>query len=188
MTSDPMVKLDKRKKRKRKQGGATEQESVLSIDTAEINAEIDRTVEAKVREASKQRKGVGLEAEEGADNEKTRKKKKKKDKKGDAGSKPAEFEPTVPVSDQATSDKSVKKGIKQPKNQPELAAVGNRELARSGKAIIKALYKEDPAVAALTSAEVDAWRAERETVVSGCDLRPVMAFNQAGKSPSSWQI
>ena len=60
------------------------------------------------------------------------------------------------------------------------AAVGSHELARAGAPVQKALYAEDPAVTRMTEAAVQQWREERETAVTGCDIRPVTAFGQAG--------
>ena len=61
------------------------------------------------------------------------------------------------------------------------AAVGSHELARAGAPVQKALYAEDPAVTRMTEAAVQQWREERETAVSGCDIRPVTVFGQAGR-------
>ena len=61
-----------------------------------------------------------------------------------------------------------------------MAQVGDREAARAGRPIQKAVYAEHPAVSALSDAEVAAWRSERSTVVDGCNLRPVPAFEHAG--------
>lgn len=68
-----------------------------------------------------------------------------------------------------------------PETRASLAAVGDQELARTGKPIQKALYTEDPAVMRMTDAEVQQWRDERETAVAGCDIKPVTAFDQAGE-------
>ncbi len=61
------------------------------------------------------------------------------------------------------------------------AAVGNREAAKSGKPVQKALYAEDPAVTRMTDASVQQWRDERQTAVTGCNIKPVTAFSQAGE-------
>lgn len=61
-----------------------------------------------------------------------------------------------------------------------LASVGDQELARSGKPIQKALYQEHPAVTAMSADEVAKHRADRDTAVTGADLRPVLQFEQAG--------
>ena len=61
------------------------------------------------------------------------------------------------------------------------AAVGNQEAARAGKPVQKALYTEDPAVTCMTDAAVQQWRDERQTAITGCDIKPVTAFSQAGE-------
>ena len=60
-----------------------------------------------------------------------------------------------------------------------MAQVGDKEAARAGRPIQKAVYAEHSAVSAMSAADVAAWRAERRTVVDGCDLRPVPAFEHA---------
>lgn len=72
--------------------------------------------------------------------------------------------------------------------QAVLASVGDQELAKSGKAILKDLYQEHPSVTGMTTEEVTKHRADRDTAVTGIDLRPVLQFEQAGsKLPSSSQ-
>ena len=61
-----------------------------------------------------------------------------------------------------------------------LASVGDQELAKSGKTILKALYQEHPSVTGMTTEEVTKHRADRDTAVTGVDLRPVLQFDQAG--------
>ncbi|KAA6424762.1 MAG: DEAD box RNA helicase [Trebouxia sp. A1-2] len=63
-----------------------------------------------------------------------------------------------------------------------LASVGDKELAKSGKTIQKALYHEHPSVTAMTAEEVTKHRSDRDTAVTGADLRPVLQFDQAGFS------
>lgn len=60
------------------------------------------------------------------------------------------------------------------------AAVGNHEVARTGRRVDKALYTEDPAVTRMTDAAVQQWRDERQTAVTGCEIKPVTAFSEAG--------
>ena len=62
-----------------------------------------------------------------------------------------------------------------------LASVGDKELAKSGKSIQKALYHEHPSVTVMTAEEVTKHRLDRDTAVTGADLRPVLQFDQAGK-------
>lgn len=61
------------------------------------------------------------------------------------------------------------------------AAVGNQEAARAGRPVQKALYTEDPAVTCMTDAAVQQWRDERQTAITGCNIKPVTAFSQAGE-------
>lgn len=62
-----------------------------------------------------------------------------------------------------------------------LASVGDKELAKSGKTIQKALYHEHPSVTAMSQEEVAKHQSDRDTVVTGADLRPVLQFDQAGR-------
>lgn len=119
---------------------------------------------------------------------KEKKKKKKANAAAEALPQPKQgMEPAVPDDDATLPDaapekkKQKKKKGPTPTEAPSMAQVGDRELATSGKPIQKALYSEHPAVAGLSDAEVDAWRSERSTVVTGCDIRPVPAFDQAGQ-------
>lgn len=60
------------------------------------------------------------------------------------------------------------------------AEVGDRSLAASSPAILKALYKVHPEVAAMSESAKAAARAERRMAVEGCDLAPVLSFAQTG--------
>ena len=62
-----------------------------------------------------------------------------------------------------------------------LASVGDQELAKSGKPIQKKMYSEHAEVAALSEEEVEKHRTDRDTAVTGVDLRPVLQFHQAGE-------
>ena len=62
----------------------------------------------------------------------------------------------------------------------ELAAVGDKALAASRPPLRKALYTEAAEVAALSPAQVQAWREERRIAVEGSDMRPITAFAQSG--------
>ena len=67
-----------------------------------------------------------------------------------------------------------------------LASVGDQELAKSGKTILKDLYQEHPSVTNMATEEVAKHRADRDTAVTGVDLRPVLEFDQAGsRAPPS---
>ena len=61
-----------------------------------------------------------------------------------------------------------------------MAEVGDRKLAASRPALVKALYSEAADVAAMSDADVAAWRKERQTAVEGAPLRPITKFSQSG--------
>ena len=69
-----------------------------------------------------------------------------------------------------------------------VAAVGDHELAKSGRPVQKALYAEDSVVSRMTDAAVQQWRDERQIVVTGCNIRPVTAFDQAGDGSMHVQL
>lgn len=112
---------------------------------------------------------------------------KKKKKSG------AEAEASPTVADAEVSAEAPKKKSKKHKTsdapqgritvhqEAVLASVGDKELAKSGKTIQKALYHEHPSVTAMTAEEVTKHRLDRDTAVTGADLRPVLQFDQAGK-------
>ena len=62
-----------------------------------------------------------------------------------------------------------------------MAAVGDRGLAASRPPLVKALYTEAAKVAAMSAADVAAWRKERKTKVEGCQLHPISSFAQSGE-------
>ncbi|KAL4442663.1 hypothetical protein ABPG77_006657 [Micractinium sp. CCAP 211/92] len=63
-----------------------------------------------------------------------------------------------------------------------MAVVGDRQLAASHPPLVKALYSEAAEVAAMSDADVAAWREERRTAVEGAALRPITSFAQSGLS------
>lgn len=63
-----------------------------------------------------------------------------------------------------------------------MAVVGDRQLAASRPALVKALYSEAAEVATMSDADVAAWREERRTAVEGAALRPITSFAQSGLS------
>ena len=64
----------------------------------------------------------------------------------------------------------------------KLAVIGNRESARKGMPLRKALYTEHAEVAAMSDAVVSDWQAERDIAVEGSSLRPVQSFDQSGET------
>lgn len=188
---DPLLKAEKKKKKKKMMKLAAEA-ATQEAPALNGNATKDTDATKKMRKKAKKITEQGMlppEPDTGAPlGEPDKKKKKKKRKAADAEGQVAEAKPEEeqPADAQAVApdQKAKKKKSVQQSSEPELAAVGDRELARSGKPIMKALYSEHAAVTALTPAEVDAWRAERDTVVTGCDMKPVMSFDQSGTPPS----
>jgi hypothetical protein len=187
---DPLLKAEKKKKKmmmKLAAEAATQEAPALNGNATE-----DTDATKKMRKKARKITEQGMQPPEpdiGAPlGEPDKKKKKKKRKAANAEGQVAEAKPAEeqPADAQAVApdQKAKKKKSVQQSSEPELAAVGDRELARSGKPIMKALYSEHAAVTALTPAEVDAWRAERDTVVTGCDMKPVMSFDQSGTPPS----
>lgn len=69
-----------------------------------------------------------------------------------------------------------------------LASVGDQELAKSGKSIQKDLYQEHPSVSGMSMEEVAKHRADRDTAVTGVDLRPVLQFDQAGTAKQALSL
>lgn len=65
-----------------------------------------------------------------------------------------------------------------------MAAVGDRQLAATRPALVKALYIQHADVAGTSAAVVDAWREERQTKVEGLDLNPITAFSQSSEWPA----
>ena len=109
-------------------------------------------------------------------------KKKKKKSTSDlqpADSPPASAEPS-PKKQKKHSHSANPKGRVKAHQEAVLASVGDRDLAKSGKGIQKALYQEHLAVSAMSPEEVTRHRADRDTTVSGVDMRPVLQFDQAG--------
>jgi hypothetical protein len=65
-----------------------------------------------------------------------------------------------------------------------MAAVGDRQLAATRPALVKALYTQHADVAATIAAAVAAWREERQTKVEGSELNPITAFSQSSECPA----
>ena len=201
-------RLKKLKKQQAKDAGGqkpvdTHQETakVSSITAGSLSSPI---ADATPQKEKKRRQQVGGAPAEGLV-QPVQKKKKKKDWRGqpldaangvaDASQMPSKQTDLTsgrtaaePDAD-AAADSSMPKAEKKKKKSKggtaapaaaQWAAVGSQELARSGAPVQKALYAEDPAVTRMTEAAVQQWREERDTAVTGCDIRPVTAFGQAG--------
>lgn len=99
-------------------------------------------------------------------------KRAKKQKRGAAAEQPAEQPPA-------------KKKQKHAAAAAAVAAVGDRGLATSRPAVVKALYHEQADVAAMSAKAVAAWRKERKTKVEGNPLHPISSFAQSGERPAT---
>lgn len=63
-----------------------------------------------------------------------------------------------------------------------MAEVGDRQLAATRPALLKAQYSESAEVAGMSAAAVESYLKEREIVVEGCSLNPITSFKQSGLS------
>lgn len=187
MTTDSALGVEKTKKKSKPAKGeaarlnGTQSENETSLQSEKKKKDKDK----KIKHLQAQSPRATADVPVGEPEKKKKKKRKAASAEGEMTNTkatlhhPANAQGSVP--DNPEKKRQRDKKSEQPSGQPELAAVGDRELARSGKPIVKALYTEHAAVAARTAAEVDAWRAERETVVTGRDMKPVMAFDEAGE-------
>ena len=148
------------------------------------STEAEAKAEKKAKKAAKKAKKAAASeplpasppASEATTTDSQPKKKKTKSSKLDA---------TTPEQPAAKPSKKAKSGLKGKitvHQEAVLASVGDQELAKSGKPIQKMLYHEHPDVTAMSVEEVAQHRADRDTAVTGADLRPVLQFDQAGTS------
>ena len=94
---------------------------------------------------------------------------------------PAEAPKEKKSKKQQSSGSDAPQGRVRVQQEAVLASVGDKELAKSGKTIQKALYHEHSSVTAMSQEEVAKHQSDRDTVVTGADLRPVLQFDQAGR-------
>ena len=78
----------------------------------------------------------------------------------------------------------------QQKARRHMAEVGDVSLATSSKPIVRSTYTEHPATAAQSTEDLAAFREQRSTIVAGCDLKPVRAFEHSSEHVpfGSWQV
>ena len=129
---------------------------------------------------------------------KSKKKKKKTATKSSTGTnavQPADSQPASPAplkkqkkaaASAAPAPTPTPHGRVRAHQEAVLASVGDQELAKSGKTILKDLYQEHSSVTGMTTEEVTKHRADRDTAVTGVDLRPVLQFDQAGSRARSF--
>jgi len=63
-----------------------------------------------------------------------------------------------------------------------MAQVGSKDLAHSGKPVIKDLYSEPPELSDMSKGQVASFREERRMAVEDCDINPISSFKQTGLS------
>lgn len=95
------------------------------------------------------------------------------------------------VSQQPAAEPSSEKKAKKAKSKPALdgagqggsllASVGDVELARSSRRLVRDLYTEHAAVSKMTKDELEKWQQERSIAVVGDSMKPVQAFQHSGK-------
>lgn len=107
-----------------------------------------------------------------------KKQKKRKSVAAEAAPAEAEAAEAAPAGKKQKKGKGAAAGGELPQG---MAAVGDRGLAASRPALVKALYNEAAEVAATSAADVAAWRKERKTKVEGCALHPITSFAQSGE-------
>jgi ATP-dependent RNA helicase DBP3 len=97
------------------------------------------------------------------------------------------MKPTIPAAAAAAAGDAAASQQKKPKKQAavaagkkQLAVVGDAQLAATRLPLVRALYTEHPAVAAMSQQQVQELHEQRRTTVEGCDLRPVLSFEQTG--------
>ena len=160
------AKSQKEKKRKQQVGGAPAEGLVQPVQK---------------KKRKKDRREQPLNAANGVADASQMPSKQRDLASGSTAAKPAAVaaaESSMPKAEKKMKKKS-KIGMAAP-TAAQWAAVGSQELARAGVPVQKALYAEDPAVTHMTEAAVQQWREERETAVTGCNIKPVTAFGQAG--------
>lgn len=213
--ASPTDKMGKRKKRKlaalqldgaadAKPQDSKQQVEVLVDGSLPIHAESTAAQSKAERKAAKKAKKAstgnanGLKASEPAAAAETantvKPKKKKKKSPTDSSTRtdaaqPSDSQP-APVKKQkkaaaSSTPSTTPHGRVRAHQEAVLASVGDQELAKSGKQILKDLYQEHSSVTAMTTEEVTKHRADRDTAVTGVDLRPVLQFDQAGNKIAS---
>ncbi len=64
-----------------------------------------------------------------------------------------------------------------------MANVGNVELARSSRKLVKDLYTEHADVSQMAASELEKWQKERSISVVGQVMKPILTFPQSGEPP-----
>ena len=114
-------------------------------------------------------------------------KKDKKDKRDKKDKKERKEKRNVPQPEiveatVATKKAKVVSSGKHKGGSARMAEVGDRNLAKTGKPIVKDLYTPGEDIRAMSGAGVDAFREERRMAVENCDIKPLSSFKQTGLS------
>mmetsp|Transcript_27015 Transcript_27015/g.73020 ORF Transcript_27015/g.73020 Transcript_27015/m.73020 type:complete len:598 (+) Transcript_27015:3277-5070(+) len=162
----------KLKKLQAKKEGAAEPAAEQQQPASSAEPDSKKSKKSKKRKQAEADEAPAAEEGDGGETEKAKKKAKKEKKSKNGAAKPAASAEEMASALQA------------------LASVGDANLAKSGKKIIKALYKEHPEVKAMTAEQVGKLRQERETVVEGmgaedpCAFKPLPKFSHTGLPPN----
>lgn len=91
-------------------------------------------------------------------------------------------QPEIVEATVATKKAKVVSNGKHKGGSARMAEVGDRNLAKTGKPIVKDLYTPAEDIRAMSGAGVDAFREERRMAVENCDIKPLSSFKQTGLS------
>jgi ATP-dependent RNA helicase DBP3 len=111
---------------------------------------------------------------------KEKKTKKEKKEKKELKEKKGKREATISANSHP-SGKKAKATIKNVGNSL-MAQVGNRDLAKTGKNVVKDLYSESAGIQNMSPSDVNAFREERRMTIDNCDTKPLQSFEQSGLS------
>ena len=162
-------KAEKKAAKKAKKASLAGPTATTAVEAASAATGAASTVKPKKKKKTANDSSIGTDAVQPADSQPASLAPSKKQKKPAASAAPA-LSPTP-------------HGRVRAHQEAVLASVGDQELAKSGKTILKGLYQEHPSVTGMTTEEVTKHRADRDTAVTGIDLRPVLQFDQAGNKP-----
>lgn len=168
---------------------------IKKLKKVQSTGDLDAAGAAELKELKKKSKALKraasqatLEGGSGSDGgEATAEASKKKRKQGaaEAAPTPAQQQQQPPAKKKQKKNGSSGAAAATTQELPSgMAAVGDRRLAASRPALVKALYTEAADVAAMPADKVAAWHKERKTKVEGCALNPITSFAQSGEAGS----
>lgn len=178
---EAVAKLQKKIKKLEKSGEDADKLKKLQKKLSKLHNSGDGE-EAPPAKASKKREAAAAEEEEeeeAAEKPAPSGKKQKKEKKAAAVA-AEEEEEKVP----ATKEGKVKKQKQQAEAPVEIAEVGDLELAKRGKPIVKQLYTEHKEVTAISAQQLEDLYQKRCITVEGSLIKPVLKFEHTGLPPN----